>query len=94
MTKQKILEEASSCIQSRNLEYGLPSSDFSRAAEMLTALFSDRPSRKFNPWDIAVIQILVKLSRIQASPEKQDHWIDIAGYAACGYEAFSESAND
>jgi len=29
---------------------------------------------------------LLKLARIKTSPEHADHWIDIAGYAACGGE--------
>jgi hypothetical protein len=29
---------------------------------------------------------LVKISRITPSPNIDDHWIDLAGYAACGGE--------
>jgi hypothetical protein len=29
---------------------------------------------------------LVKVSRISTSPSKLDHWVDLAGYAACGGE--------
>jgi len=34
--------------------------------------------------DVAVMMMLLKISRISWSPQKEDHWVDIAGYAACG----------
>jgi len=36
--------------------------------------------------DVAVMMIQLKLARIKTSPEHADHWIDVAGYAACGGE--------
>jgi hypothetical protein len=35
------------------------------------------------PGDVGAMQVLLKLSRSVVSPEKEDHWVDIAGYAAC-----------
>lgn len=29
----------------------------------------------------------VKTCRIEQSPQKKDHWVDIAGYAACAYDS-------
>lgn len=44
-----------------------------------------------NPLDkqqrMAMIMILVKISRIMQTPEIKDHWNDIAGYAKLGSEA-------
>lgn len=28
----------------------------------------------------------LKLSRLTWSPERQDSWMDVAGYSACGWE--------
>ena len=36
--------------------------------------------------DEAVMMIQLKLARIKTSPEHADHWMDVAGYAACGGE--------
>ena len=36
--------------------------------------------------DVAVMMIQLKLARIKTSPEHADHWMDVAGYAACGGE--------
>lgn len=37
--------------------------------------------------DTAIMQMLLKASRMAWSPEKRDSWVDAAGYAACGYDA-------
>jgi hypothetical protein len=37
-------------------------------------------------WDVAIMMNLLKISRLSWSPTKEDHWIDTAGYAACGAE--------
>jgi len=38
------------------------------------------------PADVAVMMSLLKISRIAESPSTGDHWVDLAGYAACGAE--------
>jgi hypothetical protein len=37
-------------------------------------------------WDVAIMMNLLKISRLSWSPTKEDHWVDAAGYAACGAE--------
>lgn len=34
--------------------------------------------------DVAIMMMLLKVSRLSWSPDKRDHWVDAAGYAACG----------
>jgi hypothetical protein len=41
---------------------------------------------ELTPADVAAMMILMKVSRITTSPGKEDNWVDIAGYAACGAE--------
>lgn len=69
----------------RNASYGHPSQDFIRTAGMMNALFGDmlKEGCKFEPQHIAMMMILVKLSR-QRHQNKRDNWIDIAGYSDCG----------
>lgn len=71
----------------RNADYGPPTQDFSRSATMLTAYLSDKlkPGARLEPHDIAVAVCCIKLSRLAWSPTKQDHWVDLAGYAQCGW---------
>ena len=40
--------------------------------------------------DVAVMMIMLKIARIGTGADKEDNWVDIAGYAACGGEVESE----
>lgn len=82
--REAVLTEAGDAIHNdRNNHYGPPHQDFARTAEMWSAYKGIR----FDAHDVAVMMILLKISRIAWSPQKTDHWVDIAGYAACGLEA-------
>lgn len=48
--------------------------------------------RLLKPQDVAILMSLLKISRLSWSPEKEDHWADLAGYAACGWDCV-ENAN-
>ena len=79
----EVLEEAQHLItKDRNEDYGDPSSNFRCIADMWTAYLD----HKIEPHDVAALMILVKLSRVQSSPDKRDSWVDIAGYAGLGAE--------
>ena len=88
----KVLTEAHVLITGdRNNQYGPPTQDFQRTAEILNAIGYRRPGGKgLQPHDVAVIQIALKMSRVTWTPDKRDSWVDIAGYAACGYECADE----
>jgi hypothetical protein len=71
----------------RNNEYGPPNQDFVRTVGALNALgYRKIGDQALEAHDLAIIITVVKLSRLMWSPEKDDSWIDVAGYAACGYE--------
>jgi hypothetical protein len=74
----------------RNIDYGDPISDFRTTADLwetyLRRTVECRGSLSLKPHDVAAMMILLKISRISWSPEVEDHWIDAAGYAACGYD--------
>lgn len=70
--------------QDRNNLYGPPTQDFDRTAQMWSSYLTGKTEIKAH--DVAAMMILLKISRIAWSPDNRDHWLDIAGYAACGYE--------
>jgi hypothetical protein len=88
--REDILMEANRLVNgARNNEYGNPIADFERTADFWTIyLQGAREAREgwpvLMPHDVAIMMILLKISRITWTPSKRDHWVDIAGYAACG----------
>jgi hypothetical protein len=86
--RARILRDAEQAVCSdRNEEYGEPIDNFGRWAGACNALGYRAPGgRDLKPHDLAVIMGLGKLSRSVQSPDKQDTWVDLAGYAAVGYE--------
>jgi hypothetical protein len=93
-SRAKLLVEASQLIDGdRNVQYGDPIDDFSLTASMwedyLRRIVITRNTGGevfLDPHDVAVMMLLVKVSRLAQSPGKKDHWLDIAGYAGCGWE--------
>ena len=72
----------------RNNQYGPPTQDFARTAALWSIYLDGK--RMLDAHDVAVMMILLKISRISWSAETRDSWVDIAGYAACGFECVQE----
>lgn len=91
--REEVLDEAISLTTGdREEQYGTPYSHFSEVAEALNAFdFSGPGGRKIMPEDVPFFQMVVKLSRILKTPDKRDSWVDIAGYAALGYEVVTHN---
>jgi hypothetical protein len=79
----------------RNNQYGPPTQDFERTAAFWSAAFKDKlkDGVTFDSHEVAVALSLLKISRISWNPEKQDSWMDLAGYAACGWECVTDEAD-
>lgn len=77
----------------RDQSYGHPSQNFKNIAEQWNIQFGHmlKPGQKFTGPLVAQAMILVKTSRMIAQP-KRDSYLDIAGYAACGWEAQNATA--
>ena len=89
--REQILDAARLVVMhDRNVDYDTPERNF----EMIAAMWSAYLGQKFTPHDVAALMILVKVARISTSPAKEDHWVDIAGYAACGGEVRPYSPPD
>lgn len=82
-----LLAAVEAVTKQRNNEYGPPTQDFDRTAALWSVLFRNKiGDQDFQASDVAVAMIALKLSRITWSPEKMDNWLDVAGYAGCGWE--------
>ena len=78
-----LLEAEEAVCSDRNADYGDPEDNFNDIAELWEA-YKKVP---FTRADVALMMTLVKVARARISPELKDHWVDLAGYAACGYGA-------
>ena len=94
MTRAEILKAAEMCIcGSREQDYGSLEDNFETIAEFwMDYLVKRFPSIYLTPKDVAAMMILLKIARISSGHAKDDNWIDIAGYAACGGELEAQEA--
>ena len=88
-TREQILRDALQIVtKDRNQDYGNPEDNFSTIAEYWTTYLQSKHliprSENLVASDVAAMMILMKCSRLATSPNKLDHWIDIAGYSSCG----------
>jgi hypothetical protein len=74
----------------RQQKYGHPLDDFTMTAELLNARFKDKLKIPFEPHEVAVIQRMVKESRLARSPQHRDSLVDLAGYAKTQDMVFEE----
>lgn len=72
----------------RNATYGSPTQNFTDTAAFWTLQLKHKlkDDAQIDASDVAKLMISLKLCRMIAA-SKDDNWIDIAGYAGCGYEA-------
>lgn len=85
--REEILQEAAEIVtKDRNSAYGDPEDNFKDVADFWNIYLGDRLSRPIEPHDVATMAVLIKIARIRTSPGVRDHWLDVAGYAACGAE--------
>lgn len=89
MNREEILMKAKACVcGDREEDYGSPERNFQTIAELWTAYLGARDTGVGDILadDVAAMMALVKIARIAGGQIKDDNWIDLAGYAACGGE--------
>jgi len=86
------LREAARIINGdRNKQYGGPEENFTNIAKIWEVIFQ----RPFTTEDVAMAMVGVKQARfVSISGFQPDTWIDIAGYAGCGYEVAKKLYNE
>lgn len=82
--RQQALYEAARIIAGeRDVQYGGPEDNFGRIAKIWSVIFGVDVTKE----DVAMAMVAVKIARYASKSGFQpDTWIDIAGYAGCGYE--------
>ena len=88
MNRPEILDKAKACVcGDREQDYGAPEKNFGTIAEFWATYLSYDITAK----DVAAMLALLKIARIASGHAKDDNWVDLAGYAACGGEIEANS---
>ena len=83
MTRAECLHTAEEIVtKDRNSQYGEPEDCFA----MIARLWTDYTAVSLSSADVAAMMILLKVARVRNGKAKDDSWVDMAGYAACGAE--------
>ena len=88
MNKSAMLDTAKKCVTGdREQSYGRAENNFATIAKLWNEYCSaNGMDVQLSSKDVAAMMILMKISRIASGHGKDDNWVDIAGYAACGSE--------
>jgi len=81
-----MLDHCASVVRERGDNYGRPSDNFRRIAD----LWSVYLGRDVSLQDVGMLMALVKVARLMATPGHSDSLVDLAGYAAATYEAIND----
>lgn len=80
---EALREAARITTQDRNVNYGGPEENFTRTAKIWSVILGTDISNE----QVAMMMVGLKMARFaNKSGFQPDTWIDIAGYAGCGYE--------
>ena len=92
MKRPEILKAAMRCVcGDREQDYGSPENNFQTIANLwIDYLAAKKDVLDIQPKDVAAMLALLKIARIASGNAKEDNWIDLAGYAACGGEIETE----
>ena len=91
MNRYELLDAAKDTVADRGEDYGSIWENHERIAVIWTALIGIQ----IEPEQVAMMMAGVKLARLASSPDHQDSWVDLAGYAATGSECLHvRQAND
>jgi hypothetical protein len=83
---QALREAATIIAGDRDVQYGGPEENFTRIAKIWSVIVG----AEISPEDVAMMMVGLKVARYASKSGFQpDTWIDIAGYAGCGYEVGS-----
>lgn len=88
MNKSEILKTAENIVNGdREKQYGKAENNFNTIANLWADYLSVKVEpTDIEPKDVAAMLALLKIARIDTGHAKEDNWVDLAGYAACGGE--------
>lgn len=90
MKKEAVLDKAKELVSNERLKhYGPPIVNFTRIAKLWSVVLGKEITAAL----VAVCLAQLKISRLCETPDHEDSWVDLAGYAACGGEVAEKQDN-
>lgn len=81
--REKCLDTAKETVcKNRENEYGKPEYTF----DLIANLWTDYLNTDITANDVCMMMCLLKIARVKRGTYREDSYMDIAGYAACGME--------
>jgi hypothetical protein len=77
-----ILDEATRSITDHNIDYGEPAKNYERASALASMILN----KPITPYEIAIIKMAVKLSRIAETPDLRKSYVEMIACAALAGE--------
>lgn len=90
MKRKEILETATKMVcGERQDDYGSVEDNFETIAKLWNIYLNGKKGIKAE--DVGIMMALLKIARISSGKNKEDNYIDLAGYAACAGEIAAKS---
>ena len=89
MNRAELLAAALSAVNARPEAYGPPEQNFTRISRHWNVYLAGKypgADPVIDAVDVAAMMALMKIARLEETPDHEDSWADLAGYAACGAE--------
>jgi len=86
MDKFELLQKTADVVKERGEKYGSMLDNHIRIARLWSVLLDT----EVTPEQVALCMIAVKQARLMETPNHDDSWQDILGYALVGYECANE----
>jgi hypothetical protein len=83
----QILNDATRSITDHMIDYGEPAANYERASAIVSLMLG----KPVTPWEIAVIKLAVKLSRIAETPDLRKSYVEAIACAALAGEFVNAS---
>lgn len=86
MKANTLLRTAAETLKKRGKDYGTMRENHQRIADIWTVIMQT----EVTPEQVALCMAGVKMARLVQSPDHEDSWLDLAGYAAVGAEILDD----
>lgn len=89
MNRSEILEAARQAV---TVDRAATHGDAERTFGRIAAVWSARLGIEIAPEQVCILLVDLKTCRAWGNPGHADNWVDMAGYAACGWELATDGA--